>query len=58
MLSKYDSMLGEEQIDWMPVVDRTDGFSGADIAHVAQCAMIQPIRELKYTKFWVLTKGK
>jgi ATP-dependent 26S proteasome regulatory subunit len=57
MLSKYNSALGGCSVDWSMVVDNTEGFSGADISHLAQTAMIIPVRELKDTRFWSITSG-
>lgn len=44
-------------IDWTPVVDQSEGFSGADVHHLAQYALMQPIRELTSQKFWSFTPG-
>jgi ATP-dependent 26S proteasome regulatory subunit len=59
MFSKYESMFEPGvDIDWTTVVLKSKGFSGADVHHLAQHAMMQPIRELMAQRFWEFTSGK
>ena len=46
------------EIDWTIIVEKSKGFSGSDIHHLAQHALMQPIRELMTQTFWAFTPGK
>jgi SpoVK/Ycf46/Vps4 family AAA+-type ATPase len=59
MFSKYESMFESgAEIDWTIIVEKSKGFSGSDIHHLAQHALMQPIRELMTQTFWAFTPGK
>lgn len=48
--------LSEEE--WDSLVQKTEGFSGSDIATCAADAVLQPIRELESSRYWKYEKGK
>ncbi|KAF4521315.1 hypothetical protein B566_EDAN002319 [Ephemera danica] len=39
-------------LDWAPLLDSTEGYSGSDLATLAQYALLQPVRELQHAAFW------
>lgn len=41
--------------DWQTLLDATEGYSGADLAHLATTAAFLPIRELQSARFWRFT---
>ena len=43
--------------DWDTLGERTEGFSGSDLANCTSDAMFEPIRELEKATHWTLTKG-
>ena len=47
--------LSEEE--WDNLVQKTEGFSGSDIATCTADAVLQPIRELESSKYWKYEKG-
>ena len=47
---RYDS-------DWQTLLDATEGYSGADLTHLATTAAFHPIRELQSARFWRFTAG-
>lgn len=40
---------------WCTLAERTEGFSGADLAALTNTALMMPIRELEIAKRWKLT---
>lgn len=44
--------------EWDSLVQKTEGFSGSDIATCTADAVLQPIRELESCKCWKYEKGK
>ena len=48
--------LSEEE--WDSLVQKTEGFSGSDIATCAADAVLQPVRELESSNYWKYDKGK
>jgi len=43
--------------EWDNLVEKTEGFSGSDIATCTADAVLQPIRELESSKYWKYDKG-
>lgn len=41
--------------DWQTLLDATEGYSGADLTHLATTAAFHPIRELQSARFWRFT---
>ncbi|XP_063599374.1 uncharacterized protein LOC134775741 [Penaeus indicus] len=41
--------------EWTNLLDTTEGFSGADLTHLAMAAAFFPIRELQTSRFWRFT---
>jgi hypothetical protein len=52
-----DLKSSEVGFDWGPLLDSTEGYSGSDLAMLAQCALLQPVRELQHAEFWVYREG-
>ena len=46
------SDLGLRDSDWERLLDRTEGFSGSDLADLVKNALYQPIRELTTATYW------
>lgn len=47
--------LGLQADEWRLLLDRTEGFSGSDLADLVRNAMYQPIRETTTARHWVLS---
>ena len=43
--------------DWGLLSDKTEGFSGSDLANCTSDAMFEPIRELELARHWKLSQG-
>jgi len=43
--------------EWELLAERTDGYSGSDIATVVADALIQPVRHLQTAEYWKYTSG-
>lgn len=43
--------------DWNVILDKTQGFSGSDLATLVMNALFEPLRELKNTVCWTETEG-
>lgn len=41
--------------EWLNILDATEGYSGADLTHLAMAAAFQPIRDLQSSRFWKFT---
>ena len=54
-MTQVSANLSEEE--WEILVQKTDGFSGSDIATCAADAVLQPIRELESSKYWKYDEG-
>ncbi|CAB3380202.1 Hypothetical predicted protein [Cloeon dipterum] len=55
-LAKYESMMSCGQfVDWTEILDKTEGYTGSDLEQMAQCALLQPVRELRFAQFWKYT---
>ncbi|KAG0719810.1 Vacuolar protein sorting-associated protein 4 [Chionoecetes opilio] len=57
IISKHFSM-GPLQLtdsEWQVLLDATEGYSGADLTHLATTAAFLPIRELQSARFWRFT---
>lgn len=48
---------GAGLLDWAPMLDQTEGYSGSDLAALTQYALLQPIRELEHATHWAFKKG-
>ena len=55
-VSQVPVKLSEEE--WDKLVQKTEGFSGSDIATCTADAVLQPIRELESAEYWKYDKGK
>ena len=43
--------------EWEEMAEKTDGYSGSDIATVVLGALFQPIRNLQISEYWKYTSG-
>ena len=43
--------------DWSSLADRTEGYSGSDIANMTLGALFGPIRDLRATQWWWKSPG-
>jgi len=44
--------------DWQDLLNRTDGYSGCDIANLISSAMLEPIRDMVKATHWITTYCK
>ncbi|XP_068243182.1 uncharacterized protein [Palaemon carinicauda] len=42
-------------LEWIQLLDATEGYSGADLTHLTMAAAFQPIRELQSSRYWRFT---
>ncbi|GLV36299.1 Vacuolar protein sorting 4 [Carabus blaptoides fortunei] len=52
LLAKSNSI---DDTQWVEILDKTEGWSGSDIADLVNCAMYQPIRTLDSATNWIIT---
>ena len=58
-----DIHLGDVQVsltekEWERVINRTEGFSGSDLATCASDALLEPVREIQNCKLWKWSEDK
>ena len=53
-----DTKTSLSDADWEKFSEKTEGFSGSDLASCASDAMFEPLREIQTTHFWEITPGK
>jgi SpoVK/Ycf46/Vps4 family AAA+-type ATPase len=41
--------------DWQELLNRTDGYSGCDIANLISSALLEPIRDMVKATHWITT---
>lgn len=44
--------------DLQLLADRTEGYSGSDIAHLASEALLRPVRDLDRAQYWLPVNGQ
>ena len=44
--------------EWQELADKTDGYSGSDIATLVLGALMEPIRHIQNASHWKYTSGK
>jgi len=54
-LGSTPASLTEEE--WSLVGDKTDGYSGSDLANCTSDALFEPIRELQNARYWRCDAG-
>jgi SpoVK/Ycf46/Vps4 family AAA+-type ATPase len=42
-------------IEWQELLNRTDGYSGCDIANLISSALLEPIRDMVKATHWITT---
>lgn len=52
-----DSRLTLTSQDWNVLADKTDGYSGSDIANMTLGALFGPIRDIRAAQFWCRNTG-
>lgn len=55
-LRSTPSQLTEQ--DWSLLGDKTESFSGSDLANCISDALHEPIRELQHAKYWRYSEGR
>jgi vacuolar protein-sorting-associated protein 4 len=44
--------------DWKVLLDKTDGYSGCDLANLISSALLEPMRDMVKATHWVTTCSK
>jgi vacuolar protein-sorting-associated protein 4 len=44
--------------DWEVLLDKTDGYSGCDLANLISSALLEPMRDMLEATHWVTTSSK